>query len=206
MSSYHLEKLSRCLPKEKALDMTNRFFGFLTLLAIVNIDKRPRLVLRKEGRIQLQTMPFALFADLKETTFLMEYANGVRPYILDWYYDIFLETYDAKSEPDSKVTIGKGGDITIKEERVAVTTQDLIEATLEKQKKNYSTKQILDTYINPLVNQGYIDRVESVMDRRRKIHYPVIATTRNRKLFEMNQSNNFSQSAKITITDPTNNI
>jgi hypothetical protein len=28
--------------------------------------------------------------------FLMEYADGVRPYILEWYYDVFLEAFNAK--------------------------------------------------------------------------------------------------------------
>lgn len=62
------------LPKEKALDMTtaNRLFILLSLLAntvatLVNIDKRPRIVLRKDGDLTLQTIPFALFEDLQET-------------------------------------------------------------------------------------------------------------------------------------------
>lgn len=84
--------IKKALPKEKAFDMTiaYRFFGFMGLLAIINLHNRPRLVYRKEGSPILQIIPLFLFQDLKETIFLMEYANGVRPYVLDWYYDIFL--------------------------------------------------------------------------------------------------------------------
>jgi hypothetical protein len=195
------ETISNLLPKDKAFDMTtaNRFFGFLSLLPLINIDKRPRLLLRKKGSPVLQTIPFALFEDLQEATFLMEYADGVRPYILEWYYDIFLKAYDAKTEPDSKVN---GKDQIVTEKRIALTTEKLVETTKEVYKQNYTTKKILETYINPLINQGYIDKTESDLDRRANIYYPVIIS-KNRKLLDFSDSNNFSQERKITITDST---
>jgi hypothetical protein len=78
-----------------------------------------------------QTIPFALFEDLQESIFLMEYANGVRPYILEWYYDVFLKAYQEKDCPDSKITIKGTGqneyEITTCEKRIALTTQQLVE-------------------------------------------------------------------------------
>jgi hypothetical protein len=53
-----------------------------------------------------------------------------------------------------------------------------------------------------LINHGYIDKTESDLDKRANIYYPVIVT-KYRKLFESEQSNNFSQERKIPITDPT---
>ena len=34
----------------------------------------------------------------------MEYSDGVRPYILEWYYDVLLKAYEDKGDKvDSKV-------------------------------------------------------------------------------------------------------
>jgi hypothetical protein len=188
------------LPKDKAFDMTtaNRFFGFLSLLPLINIDKRPKLVIRKIGNPILQIIPFALFEDLQEAMFLMEYANGVRPYVLEWYYDVFLEAFNAKTTADSKEN-SKGE--TIIESRIALTTEQLVEKTKNVYNQSYTTKKILETYINPLINQGYIDKTNSELDKRANIYYPVIITAKNRKLFETNQSNNFSQQNRMIITN-----
>jgi hypothetical protein len=158
------------LPKDKAFDMTtaNRFFGFfLALLLLINIDKRPRLVLRKRGDPVLQIIPFVLFEDLQEATFLMEYANGVRPYVLEWYFDVFLEAYNAKTIADSKEN-NKGETLT--ERRIALTTEQLVEKTKKVNNQRYTTKKILETYINPLINQGYIDKTNSELDKRANIY------------------------------------
>jgi len=48
-------------------------------------------------------MPFATYDDLKEAMFLMEYVNGIRPYILDWYRNVFQWKFSQKTEPDSKL-------------------------------------------------------------------------------------------------------
>jgi hypothetical protein len=189
------------LPKDKALDMTtaNRFFVFLSLLPLINIDKRPRLVLRKKGDPVIQIIPFALFEDLKEAMFLMEYANGVRPYVLEWYYDVFLDAFNSKTSADSKEN-SRGE--TIIESRIALTTEQLVEKTKNVYNQSYTTKKILETYINPLINQGYIDKTNSELDRRSNIYYPVIITTKNRKLFDIGQSSNFSHQNRIIITNP----
>ena len=192
------ELLKKSLPKDKAFDMTTaiRFASFLSLLSFINIDKRPRLIVRKEGDLILQTIPFALFEDLKEAIFLMEYASGVRPYQLEWYNDIFLEAYNAKTEPDFKNKDGK----LLTEKRIAVTTEQLVEKTGEVNNRHYTTKQILDTYIYPLINQGYIDKTESELDKRSNIYYPVIVTkSKNIKLFENEYSNNLSQQTKLIV-------
>jgi DNA-binding MarR family transcriptional regulator len=183
------ETVSNLLPKEKAFDMitANRFFGFLSLLPIINIDKRPRILLRRKGNPVLQTIPFALFEDLQEATFLMEHADGVRPYILEWYYDIFLKAYESKKEPDSQVN---SNDQIITEKRIALTTEQLVEKTKEIHKQSYTKKKILETYITPLSNQGYIDKTVSELDKRAKIYYPVKVKTENRKLFDSEQTNN----------------
>jgi hypothetical protein len=113
------------LPKEKASDMTraNRLFAFLSFIPIVQFDKRPRLTIVKKGDISIQTIPIATFEDLQNTVSLMEYSDGVRPYILEWYYNVFLKAFEEKGKPDSKIN-SKGDEL--KEDRIALTSQDLI--------------------------------------------------------------------------------
>ncbi|HXW12848.1 MAG TPA: hypothetical protein VD694_08815 [Nitrososphaeraceae archaeon] len=118
-----MDTIKKSLPKQRAFDMTttNRLGGFLSLLPLVNVDKRPRLVVKKKNEpgFLAQIIPLALFEDLRETMHLMEYANGVRPYILEWYNDVFLEAYNSKTTEDSKFN-SKGELLT--EKVIAATT------------------------------------------------------------------------------------
>jgi hypothetical protein len=188
------EAIIKALPNQKAFDMTtaHRFFSFLSLLPIINFEKRPRLTYRKEGSTDLQIIPFATYDDLKEAMFLMEYANGVRPYILEWYNEVFLPSYQAKTEPDTK------GEKS--ESRIALTTAQLVEATYSKQQKKFSTKQVLENYINPLVNQAYIEADSSEIDKRQHVYYPIL-NAKQKKLFDSGQSNNIPQCAKIPVAN-----
>ena len=197
------EILTNSLPKEKAFDMTvaNRFFSYLSLLPLIQIGKRPRLFVRKPENVTFQTMPLALFEDLKETIFLMQYANGVRSYVLEWFYDVFQTAFNGKTDKDWK-TVYKGKEqVMIFENRIALTTEDLVKKTYDVNNKTYTKKQILESYINPLINQGYIDKVESELDHRASVYYPLINMTKNRKLFDSRQSNNLSQESKIVVID-----
>jgi hypothetical protein len=168
------ESIEKSLPSDKASDMTTalRLYNYMTLLPPVNIDKRPRLVTRSEGDPIPKTCPFATFEDLQESIYLIEYSDGVMPYVLQWYYDVFLELYKTKTEPASK--------------------------------------QIVETYLNPLVNQNYIDKTESDLDRRANIYYPAAFTSTTEqqspkyiKLFENHKTNNSLQQLKVDIIDST---
>ena len=195
------EAITAALPHEKAADMTiaNRLFSAISLSAIINVDSLPQYVLRKDGDPTMQTIPFATFEDLRESVSFIEHADGLRSYVRDWYYDVFLDSYNAKAAPDSKID-SRGQTLT--EKMVALTTEQLAEATYQKQTKKYSTKQILETFVYPLLNQGYIDNASSDLDKRGKIYYPVISSSKNRNLFDSDQSNNFSQENRISIVNP----
>ena len=203
------DTLKELLPRQQAFDMTtaNRFFGFLTLSSIIRIDKRPRIIIRKKGDPIAQTIPFVLFEDLNESIYLMQYANGVRPYILEWYNEVFLPEYNSKTEPDSKQN-SRGE--TLRENIIAVTSGNLIEKTFEIYEKKLSTKQILQLYINPLVNENYLDFVTSEVDKRVHLYYPVLSvtqatttttTTKYNNLFNSEERNNISQNTKIIVKD-----
>jgi hypothetical protein len=199
----YMDTIKKSLPKQRAFDMTttNRIGGFLSLLPLVNADKRPRLVVKNKNEpgFLSQVIPFALFEDLQETMCLMEYANGVRPYILEWYNDVFLEVYNSKKTEDSKFN-SRGELLT--EKVIAVTTRELIDKTFEVQKKKLSTQQILQTFIRPLVNENIIDNVPSEIDKRARIYFPVaISPKKYNKLFISEEMSNFSQQPVIPVED-----
>jgi hypothetical protein len=204
------EVIIESLQSNKAQDMTvaYRLFSYLSLLPIVNIDKRPRIVFRKKGEPITQVMPFATYEDLGEAMFLMQYASGVRPFILEWYYDVFLKTYNAKTEPDSKI-FNTGERV---EDRKAVTTEQLVNATKEIQNKSFTNKKILESYLEPLMNEGYIDKQESAINHRSNIYYPVVVDSREeaeKSLFDstekIQKTNNEQQISRIKVSDFTLN-
>jgi hypothetical protein len=190
------------IPKEKALDMTraNRLSTYLSFLPIVNFHKRPRITIVKKGDIKIQIIPIATFEDLQNTISLMEYSDGVRPYILEWYYDVFLKAFEEKEKPDSKVN-SKGEEL--KEDRIALTSQDIIKKHKEVHNETLTSKQLLESYIYPLLNQGYIDKIDSIIDGRAKIYYPIITTKKYINLFENDKSNNISQKKEKIVVDST---
>ncbi|HJS65405.1 MAG TPA: hypothetical protein VJ767_11200 [Nitrososphaeraceae archaeon] len=190
--------ITQSVPKDNASDITftARLFRLIGLIPLFKQGKRPYLQIRKKGDTKVQKYPFALFEDLSESLFLMEYSNGLRPYVLEWYHDIFIALYNSKIEPDSKIT-SKGEQLT--EHRRAVTTEELVTKTFQKYNKTYTKKQILDTYVYPLINSGYIDKIESTIDKRQNIYYPLINGEKNKNLFEIEQSNKYLQKRKLFI-------
>jgi hypothetical protein len=191
------ESVVGLLPKEKSEDMTraNRLYTYLSFLPIVYFHERPRITIVKKGDTNIQILPITTFEDLKNTIELMEYSDGVRPYILEWYYEILLKTYEDKEDtPDFKAKKNsKGEDEVISEDRVAVTSQNLIKKHKEKHNETLTTHKLLQSYLYPLINNGYIDSIDSVLDRRAKIYYPLVETKKYINLFYLEEKNNFSQ-------------
>ena len=206
------DAIKRSLPKTKALDMTtgNRLFTFLSLLPIINIDRRPRLVTtqvtktetetgdEKEKERPVEITPIALFEDLAEAMFLMENSSGLRPYQLEWYEKVFLGAFNAKTTADSKTVKNQ----VVTENIIAVTTEQLAQKTKEVYQRVITSKKVLETYLEPLLNEGYIDKTGSDIDHRFNIYYPLVAT----KTFDYSsnsQSNNISHRTKVLVEDST---
>ena len=133
----------------------NRLYTYLSFLPIVYFHERPRITIVKKGDTKIQTIPIATFEDLKNTVSLMEYSDGVRPYILEWYYDVFLKTFEDKGDKiDSKVN-SKGEEL--KEDRVAVTSQNLIKKHKEKHNETLTTHKLL-TILSLSTSKSWIYR------------------------------------------------
>jgi hypothetical protein len=195
---YH-KSLESSLPSSDAsyMNAAKTLFTWINLLA--TIHQRPKIHVMKSYLDE--TIPLATFDDLKEAMSLIEHNNGVRPYILRWFREVFMPAYESKKEPDSKP--GRNSE-TLTENRIAVTSQDLINKTFEVQKKKLSPKQIAETYVNPLYNSNVISSEQSALDKRANIHYPVKSISENNKnLFDFTGSNNLSQHFNVRVEDPT---
>ena len=62
---------------------------------------------------------------------------------------------------------------------------------------------MLQSYIYPLLNHGYIDKIHSVLDRRAKIYFPIIETKKYINLFYLEEKNNFSQEINKIVVNST---
>jgi hypothetical protein len=188
------ESLEKSFPAEKASDVTTakRLYNYLTLLPLVNIDQRPRLVTRAEGNPVIITCPFATFEDLQESAYLMEYSNGVRPYVLEWFNEVFLTEFNGVKA--GRKTIDNSEKIT------GLTTRELVNATFKVKQRNYSSQQLYENYIVPLENAGYIDKMDNEKDRRSYLFFPVL-NIKEKKLFGSNETYSFSQGSQVHIVD-----
>lgn len=172
------EAVESALSKEQTSDMAaaKRFSAFLSLLPMINIHKRPHIIVhtdRKDGEgPSIETLPLATFDDLKDAKYITQYSSGVRPYILQWYYEILISCYKEQNAPASKEKMVGKHLQTISENRKGVTTAELIAATKAKNGKSYTSKQLHESFIYPLMNHGYIDSIPSEIDHRTNIYFP----------------------------------
>jgi hypothetical protein len=146
------------------------------------LDARPRLVNERTG----QFFPIATFEDLKETLKLMQVgAGGSRPYIVNWYNKVFVPGFKdlggkpnekIKTDDEDKPILGVDGKpvLIAKERHIGVNTEQLALKTKEVFKgAKPSNKELRDKYLEPLVNLGVLDKVQSEIDRRENIYLPV---------------------------------
>ncbi len=102
--------------------------------------------------------------------YLMEHSTGTRPYIMEWYDEVYLPTFGKLTEPNYTVRDGK----TLTERMIGLDTKQLSDATFEIQNKVLSESQIRDTYLKPLFNENFINSYKSECDRRGYISFPLI--------------------------------
>jgi hypothetical protein len=200
--------ISKCIPVSEgqpwSMTVTDRTFKYLSIVTKVNMDSTPRVVDTETG----QFWPIATFEHLKETLLLMERAaSGVRPYLVNWYNDVFIPTF---KDLDGKPVELKDerGIVIDKEKYVGVTTEQLAEKT----KNVYgglkpSSGDLLNKYLYPLINQGIVDKVPSEIDKRFNLFLPVEATTGGSNIFALFQDpDDIRLKAATPDAYPTKNI
>jgi DNA-binding MarR family transcriptional regulator len=65
-------------------------------------------------------------------------------------------------------------DVNPIEGRTGLTSRELANATFRIKQRKLSSKLILENDIEPLVNAGYIDKIQNEEDRRSYLFYPVL--------------------------------
>jgi hypothetical protein len=170
------ETLKIGLPHKHVLDMTaaETFNTYLTLLAKINADSRPKLIY-SDGVV----MPIATFEDLAVAMSLLCDSNnpGLNPELQNWYQEVFMEVYNAKV---GKQKDREKQDNQFEEKEVGIKTADLIKKHKElsqsdKTKGGYkeeNSKEILQRYLYPLINAGYVED-EKVEGEKAKLYRPV---------------------------------
>lgn len=173
------------IPNNDVWSMTvmDRMMRYLTIITKVNMDNRPRLV-RKDN--QNKFLPIATFEDLKETLELMERGgSNIRPYIADWYNQVFLPLFLGEN---GEVKIAEN-DENLSENYVSVTSTQLRDKTKEVKGTSISSDDLRHKYIDPLVNQGLIDKARSEIRKSENIYFPVDETGRN--IFSLFTNNDY---------------
>lgn len=72
----------------------------------------------------------------------MEFANGVRPYVLEWFNNVFVDSYNKKDSPNSRTITRGSEEREVAEKRIGLTTDELVSKRLwvrPIQEKVYST-------------------------------------------------------------------
>ena len=154
------------------------------------MDNRPRLVRKDNSNF---FYPIATFADLKETLELMELGgSNVRPYLAQWYNDKFLPLFNAEGgQVRTRIeNIGEKSEKTLVEDYVAVTSKQLCETT------NVSNEELRHKYVDPLINQGLINKTRSNIRKNENIYWP--ADSKGENIFSLFSAKDF----KLHVKDP----
>jgi hypothetical protein len=119
-------------------------------------------------------------------------ASNMRPYLADWYDRVFLESFKKQGNVCKEYQNDIG--FPMKENYVGVTTEELAAETKEIMEVHKpGTDEIRESYLDPLINQGLIEKVPSVKDRRQNIYFPVDPAANGNGKVDTN---------KVIVTDP----
>jgi hypothetical protein len=163
--------------EEWAMTIMDRTMRYLAIITKVNMDSRPRIVDMETGKFY----PISTFEDLKETLQLMRMASSiVRPYIANWYNNVFLPAFKALPGQPNKLTkeiLNKDGEkeeITIMQENdIGLTSKELAQETYDVMKLPISSEKMREQYLYPLLNMGIINKTRSVINKSENLYSPV---------------------------------
>jgi hypothetical protein len=151
------------------MTVAERTMKYLAMVTKLHMDGRPRLVDTGTGAFY----PIATFEDLKETLVLMERGgSNLRPYLAEWYDIVFTPTY--KDQKDTPKNAENDIGIKMTETIVGVTTEELTDKTAEVMNcSKPSIEDIRKKYLDPLINQGIINKDQSRINSNHNIYSPV---------------------------------
>ena len=166
----YYEILANALKSERGTDnrITNRIFSLLNVIPLTKVHHRQTLVFGNERLV------IAELEDLSETLHITQNLSGIPPHKLKFYKECFLPLYESKTEPDIK-------DDKI-EDRKGVTTSQLRDYYKSKTGRSITTENIINTYLNELENNAFIDKQDSAIDKRKKIYFPIMEIPKEQKI------------------------
>lgn len=142
----------------------------LVLLSVVNLKERPYLLTKEERRI-----PFCTFKDLEDALYINEFVfGGLRQYVLQWYISVFYHEWNRKNmENDLDAEQRAANREPVMESKPVARIGELVRRTQEVYGgEKVAESEIRKKYLNPLINHGYIDELQSEVRPREKVYYP----------------------------------
>jgi hypothetical protein len=184
----------------------DRLIKYLSVTTKIHMDSRPRLINKENG----QSYPIATLGDLKETLYLMQVAaSGIRPYLTKWYNEKFIAAFtDLHGKPNEDTT--DSGVTIAREKYVGLTTEQLANKIKELDGYKPSSKELLEKYLYPLVNQGVLNSVKSEINRKYNIFFPVEQDNTDNSINKLYSIFDDSSTLRLKIPDadkfPTKNF
>jgi hypothetical protein len=181
--------LASALKADRGTDnrATSRIFTFLKVIPLVKSHLRQTLVYGKER------LPIATLDDLSETLHITQNMSGIPTHKLKFYRDIIVELYESKGD----ILDSKGDNV---EDRQGVTTSQICEYYKKKTGRVINSDSVRKTFINELMNNGWMDSQDSALDKRQKIYWPIIEIPKEENIKEyrkIDDSRNFLQHSPI---------
>jgi hypothetical protein len=193
------EAISESIPVSEnhvwSMTVQARLMKYLTVITKINMDTRPIILDKETG----QSYPIMILDDLKETLELMERAAiSLRPYVAKWFSDVFMPTFKNQDGKPNELR-NDDGFIIAKETHAGVTTEQLAEKTKEVFGGiKPSSGELLTKYIYPLINQGVLDKIQSQINGKFNIFFPV-EEAEDGKIFSLFEK---ADVAKLKILSP----
>lgn len=191
--------LAEALPAEKGPDVrfVDRLFSMLNLITQINSFNRFKLHYGNE------ILNIASVSDLDEVLRITQNITGIPSYKLDFFTNVFLPLFNTKKSPDSSIKDD------IMEDIIALSTSELAQFYKETKGKSITTDNIKKTYLDELKNNGLIDDIQSKVDKRRNIYFPIVDTSdiqKNRNYTNIPENDNNLHFFRLKLVNNYNKI
>jgi hypothetical protein len=156
--------LAEILPSNKGSDSrnTNRIFALLNIIPLTKAHLRPKLV------YGLELLVVATIEDLCEVLHITQDVTGMPVYKLKFYKEIFLPLFRSKRAPD----VGDDGKA---ERTIALTSREICNYyNSTKDVRPITVDNLKKTFLDELINHGYIEQEMSTINAKQNIYYPMI--------------------------------
>ena len=173
-----------------SMTIDDRLIRYLTVITLSKMDNRLRLVDKKTGQARI----IPTFGDFKATLNLMNKASSkIRPYVAEFYNIAILPTYNDHKDLNTVTKDGK----TITEVERGITDAQIADYLKKNGMEILDKETIRKRFLDPLCNQGVLNKTKSEIDKRSSIYSPV-------KDYETGISSIFDddKDPRLTIRDP----